>query len=140
MWGVVAGYRCVLEVNVRCRRPVLAAWWSPRSQLGGRAPNVTADRYWKKKKHNYVCLLLFLLFPSLSDYVKHTSFTLCWDQNSYPHVQNVLWTTVMLWLDFTVCLCVSVENTLISTFQIFKKAPTEHLYPRLPDTVLLLRI
>lgn len=84
----------------------------------------------KKKKDNHVCLLLFLLFPSLSDYGKHASFTLCWGQNSYPHVQNVLGTTIMLWLDFTVCLCVSVEKTLISTFQIIKKASTEHLYPR----------
>ena len=31
----------------------------------------------KKKKDNHVCLLLFLLFPSLSDYGKHASFTLC---------------------------------------------------------------
>lgn len=134
----VAGHRCVPVVNAWCRRPVLAAWWRPRSQLGGRALTVTADRYWgeknKKQTAMFGCCCPVSL-PSLSDCGKHTSFML----TPSLAVQRVIRTTTA-----TTLLSVSGESSRLTrtqyiplyTFQIIKKAPPQCLYPRFPDTVL----
>lgn len=89
IWSVVAGYRCVLVVNVWCRRPVLAAWWRPRSQLGGRALTVTADRYWKKNKTREQCLDVTFRSHSLHCQTVENTLPLCSDPAWPPPVQLV---------------------------------------------------